>query len=68
MKITEALEDSPEIRWFKKFPVCARCGKNSHGILRGSQNQSFGHHCLKCADKRIAASKRVRAALQGDGT
>lgn len=56
------LEDSPDLRWFEEFAKC-RCGKPSNGILRGSQNQSFGYHCKRCAEKRLKASERVRAAL-----
>lgn len=56
------LSESPEIRWFEAFPKC-RCGKMAAGLLRGTQNQSYGYHCKSCADKRIKASAAVRAAL-----
>lgn len=53
------LDESPRIMWFEEFPKC-RCGKPSAGILRGMQNESFGHHCKKCAEARLKASKKVR--------
>jgi len=56
------LAESPEIRWFEEFPKC-RCGKVANGILRGTQNQSFGHHCSRCANARLRASEKARAAL-----
>ena len=54
------LSESPNIQWFEAFPRC-RCGKASAGILRGTRNESYGHHCKACADKRIRNSERVRA-------
>lgn len=60
------LEDSPEVQWFEKTEAKCRCGKRATGILRGRQNQSFGPHCEKCANKRIAAAKRVRARLAAE--
>lgn len=56
-------EDSPEPQWFERTEAKCRCGKRATGILRGRQNQSFGPHCESCAEKRIAAAKRVRAAI-----
>lgn len=56
------MSESPEIRWFEQFPKCARCGKDAQGILRGTQNQSFGNHCQRCANARLKASERERAA------
>lgn len=55
------LSESPNIQWFEVFPKC-RCGKVAHGILRGTRNESYGYHCKACANKRIKASERVRAA------
>lgn len=56
------LSESPEIRWFEKLPKC-KCGKTGTGILRGTQNQSFGHHCDRCAAKRLKGSEQARAFL-----
>lgn len=64
----KALEDSPEPQWFERTEAKCRCGKRATGILRGRQNQSFGPHCEKCANKRIAAAKRVRQLLAADTT
>jgi hypothetical protein len=57
------LNESPEIRWFEKYSGCRMCRKPSAGILRGTQNQSFGDHCVKCADKRIRDSKKAREQI-----
>lgn len=54
--------ETTELRWFEAFPKC-RCGKTAQGILRGSQNQSFGYHCKACAERRLKASAKARAAL-----
>lgn len=62
----KTLEDSPSIRWFDAYSTCRMCGKKSDGILRGDQNQSYGDHCRKCADKRIAASARVREQIKSE--
>jgi len=51
--------ETTELRWFEEFPGCS-CGKPSRGILRGAQNQSYGHHCKKCAEQRLKASKKIR--------
>mgnify|MGYP000865136492 CR=1 FL=1 len=51
--------ETTELRWFEENPKC-RCGKDSHGILRGATNQSYGHHCRKCADLRLKASAKAR--------
>lgn len=54
------MAETTELRWFEQFPKCARCGKTSQGILRGSRNESYGHHCNRCAMKRIKDSERER--------
>jgi len=59
----QTLEESPEVQWFDPYATCRMCGKKSEGTLRGRQNQSYGDHCRKCADKRIAGAKRVRKQL-----
>lgn len=62
------LAESPEVQWFLRITRdCRMCGKPSNGILYGRQNESFGEHCQKCADKRIAAAKRVRAEIEKAG-
>jgi len=54
--------ETPELRWFETLPHCARCKKPAAGILRGSRNESYGHHCKACAEKRLRDSERVRKA------
>ena len=54
--------ETTELRWFEDLPRCG-CGRPSAGILRGSRNESYGHHCKRCAEKRLRASERARAAL-----
>jgi DNA-directed RNA polymerase subunit RPC12/RpoP len=62
--VTE-LEDTPNLRWFERINMnCQQCGKRAAGRLRGSRNEDYGLHCQKCADKRLAASKRVREQLE----
>jgi hypothetical protein len=56
------LDEAPELRWFERLPKC-KCGKTATGILRGTRNESYGHHCDKCADKRLKASAKERDAL-----
>lgn len=51
--------ETPNLRWFEQFPKC-RCGKKSEGILRGNQNESYGHHCKRCAERRLKASEKLR--------
>lgn len=55
------MSETTDLRWFESFPRCG-CGKFSQGILRGSLNQSYGHHCARCAERRLKASEKVRAA------
>lgn len=54
------MSETPRLRWFEAFPKCS-CGKPTAGILRGDQNQSYGHHCQRCADRRLKASEKVRS-------
>ncbi len=59
------LNETPDLRWFEDTRrKCAMCGKPATGILRGTGNESYGAHCQKCADKRLAASKRAREAAE----
>lgn len=61
------LEENPDVQWFERIErKCRMCGKPSNGILRGTRNESFGEHCQKCADKRIAAAKKVRAQIAAE--
>jgi hypothetical protein len=57
------LDEDPDIQWFEKFPSCRFCPKPSAGILRGRSNQSYGHHCERCAKKRLADAKQARAII-----
>lgn len=62
--MARTIEENPEVQWFEPIKrTCCMCGKPSNGILHGRRNESFGEHCQKCADKRIAAAKRVRESL-----
>ena len=54
------MTETTRLRWFEEFPKCAQCGKKSRGILRGLANDSYGHHCKKCADKRLKDSAKAR--------
>lgn len=57
------MSEVANLRWFENTErKCARCGKRATGILRGSQNESYGPHCQRCADKRLKDSEKVRAA------
>ncbi len=58
--------ETPNLRWFEGFPSCRVCGKPSAGVLRGVQNESYGHHCKRCAERRLKASDRARAAALKD--
>jgi ribosomal protein L34E len=61
------LTESPELRWFEEQNhKCGVCGKRSQGILRGSRNESYGHHCKRCAEKRLKASAKVREEIAHD--
>lgn len=58
------LDESPDLRWFRtESYTCRQCGKRAAGELFDSRNGTYGLHCQKCADKRLAASKRVREEL-----
>ena len=51
--------ETPDLRWFEKNPKCP-CGKTATGILRGCRNESYGHHCDRCAARRLKASQQAR--------
>jgi hypothetical protein len=60
------IEETPELRWFKVYPPCRMCGKKSDGLLYDRRNESYGDHCKKCAEKRLALSKVVREREQAE--
>lgn len=53
--------ETPNLRWFESTERKCSCGARATGILRGVSNESYGPHCKKCADKRLAASAKLRA-------
>ena len=58
------LEESPDLQWFRYIQTkCRQCGKPGVGHIMGIRNEDYGLHCQKCADKRIALSKKVRERL-----
>lgn len=54
------MTETTNLRWFDEIPSCQRCGKNAHGRLMGSRNESYGWHCRRCAEKRIKDSEKAR--------
>lgn len=60
--MSQTIDETPNLRWFRPYPPCRMCGKKSDGLLFDSRNESYGDHCKKCAEKRLADSKRVREA------
>lgn len=54
------MSETPDLRWFEQNPSCRMCAKPSAGILRGTRNESYGHHCKRCAEKRLKDSAKVR--------
>ncbi len=57
--------ETTELRWFDKYPCCRMCGKQAHGVLMGSRNESYGAHCSRCAEKRLKASEKARLSTHG---
>lgn len=54
--------ETPHLRWLEPMrSKCDRCGKRADGIRRGVQNESYGPHCERCANKRLKDSEAVRA-------
>jgi hypothetical protein len=47
-------------QWFEFVGLCLCCGKQAHGILRGTRTESLGPHCDKCADARIGKARAER--------
>ena len=64
------LSETPDLRWFEDTykQKCHGCGKRADGILRGKQNESYGAHCQRCADRRLKASQKVREVTEGGDT
>ena len=60
--------ETPNLRWFDQIPKCWRCGKDAHGRLMGSMNDSYGWHCRRCAGKRLKDSERERERNRKDPT
>lgn len=59
--------ETTELRWFENTDrKCNQCGKRATGILRGTRNESWGPHCKQCAERRLKASEKARAA-QAEG-
>ena len=55
------MTESIFLRWFEEFPKCP-CGKVAGGILRGGRNESYGHHCRACANRRLRDSQKALKA------
>jgi hypothetical protein len=56
------MNETTKLRWFEEIAMkCDRCGGRASGILRGSQNESYGKHCKRCAEKRLRDSEKARA-------
>lgn len=59
------MSEVPDLRWFEVTDrKCLQCGKHATGVLRGARNESYGPHCQRCADKRLAASEKALAASE----
>lgn len=53
--------ETPNLRWFRTRDFnCRICGKRADGNLMGVNNEDYGKHCRKCADKRLKASAKAR--------
>lgn len=53
-----------QARWFDALGVCDAlgCKRPATGTVRGPRNDSYGHYCQRCADKRLAAARKAREA------
>jgi hypothetical protein len=60
------MAEVPNLRWFDPYPVCRQCGKTAHGLLMSDRNESYGAHCLKCANKRLKDSAKARGEIAHD--
>ena len=59
------MTETTQLRWFEPTDMrCERCNGRASGILRGSQNQSYGKHCKKCAEKRLRDSEKARTLAE----
>lgn len=56
------MSETPNLRWWEPINTkCDKCGRGGKvGILRGRQNESYGLHCERCANKRLKESEKVR--------
>lgn len=63
----KTINETPDLRWFKAYPLCRMCGNKSDGLLYDKRNESYGNHCKKCANKRLDLSKQVREAESNHG-
>ena len=62
------MPETTDLRWFENTErKCQICGKRASGILRGTRNESYGPHCEPCANKRLKASEKARAAHSKQG-
>jgi hypothetical protein len=55
--------ETTELRWFEETDRKCSCGARATGILRGVRNESYGPHCKRCANRRLKASEKARAAI-----
>ena len=59
------MSETTELRWFEETQQkCSHCTRRATGILRGRRNESYGPHCKRCAERRLKASERARAARE----
>jgi hypothetical protein len=55
--------NQPHAQWFDALGTCRGCGKAATGVIRGTQNQSFGPACRRCAESAIKAAHRKKQFL-----
>jgi len=51
-----------QVQWFDPLGACFNCGKPATGTLRGPRNESYGHACLQCAERRLNVAWKAREA------
>lgn len=57
------MAETTNLQWFRERNFnCRQCGKRGDGSLMGRNNDDYGIHCRKCADKRLKASAKAREA------
>lgn len=57
------MAETTALRWFEVTDRKCSCGKRATGILRGERNESYGPHCARCANRRLADSEKERKRL-----